>query len=211
MPNVPRVADEIAARLERERLFFLSEEARSEIDAFFYGPAQSQHHIGDLAVEQGRALSYLHAAEFALSPAFADPGAFAMPPNNVIEVPVGAARLGLLKGNCSLIFWTHAPDGSAIQSLTAPDLAVFGGDISKMQRLQPESAQFTPQNDTLHSLASQFQYLHDATGWEPAIRVAESGALRLQVLLWALKRAVIEESPGAAIDRALQEFGPTYA
>jgi hypothetical protein len=112
MSNGPEYVAAIVERLASAGLFHFSDEARKEIDSFFAGAGVES----GILLEQGRALSHLHAAEFALEPAFIEPGSLGLPPSEPVNVSIREARLALLKGDCSLIIWTHAPAQERITS-----------------------------------------------------------------------------------------------
>src|SRR5438034_10831605 len=130
MTNGQGYTSAIVDSLGSAGLFRFSDEARKEIDSFF---AATEIESAVL-LEQGRALSHLHAAEYALEPAFAEPGTLG-PPFAPVNVSARDARLALLKGDCSLIIWTHAPAQERITELSVWDLTVFSGDLSKLARL----------------------------------------------------------------------------
>ena len=206
MPDIPNYVNTIAQRLAG--LFTFSVEASKEIDAFFDRQSGTAPRLSALALEQGRALSYLHAAEYSLLPAFSNPGSLTFPPSRV-AVTIENARMALLKGNCTLIIWEHAPSGDRIESLSASDLTVFSGDASKMNRFSPgKSTNEGLDHYQIRDYAGLLQSLHFGSGWEPATRVVESGVLSIQSLLWQLKLAVVESSTDEELGEALADIGP---
>jgi hypothetical protein len=122
-PN-PRSAEQLTERLTRTGLFTFEADAHHEIGAFFDLLTTGQgSRLSTTYTEPGRALSYLHAAEFALLPAFMSPGEMDLPPTKPVTVTGSVARLALLKGDCSLIIWTHR----TVARFAAADITVFSG------------------------------------------------------------------------------------
>jgi hypothetical protein len=204
MANSPAYVPAIVESLASAGLFRFSDEARKEIDSFFAATGVAS----DGLLEQGRALSHLHAAEYALEPAFSEPGSLRLPPSEPVGVTVREARLALLKGDCSLIIWTHAPAQERITTLPLWDLTVFSGDMSKLTQVS-EDAWTGDASDVgrLQGYVGRLQAIYEESRWEPASRVAASGAVWLQGLLWRLKTAVVYDASERAIARALEEFG----
>lgn len=204
MSNGPEYVPAIVERLASAGLFRFSDEARKEIDSFFTDTGV----VNEVLLEQGRALSHLHAAEYALEPAFTEPGSLGLPPSEPVNVSVREARLALLKGDCSLIIWTHAPAQERITALSVWDLTVFSGDVSKLTRVS-EAVWIGDASDIgrLQGYVQRLQAVYEESRWEPASRVAASGAVQLQGLLWRLKTAVVYDTSQGAIERALEEFG----
>jgi hypothetical protein len=58
--------------------------------------------------------------------------------------------------------------------------------------------------------ASILQEVHAESDWPPAARVADSGVLQLQNLLWQLKIAVARRK-GSEVDRAFREYADTLS
>ncbi len=187
-------------------LFSFDVQAAEELDHYFLESAPVQHEASDELMEQGRALAHLHAAEFALAPAFADPEGWALPPSTVVRVEAVHARLALLKGDCSLILWTHAPDGGRIRSLSASDLTVFSGDTSKLNRLRPEWAIEATNAEYLDDAVALLEEIYRRSEWPVAQMVAQIGVVRLQGLLWRLKTAVVYGDPAYAIPEAVRDY-----
>ena len=191
MPGFPTYTDDVVQFLTKADLFSFTAAAQGELESCFVDGASHTGGVGELVIAQSRALSYLHAAEYSLLPVFLG--------NEVLRSPSGAmtvseeyARLALLKGNCSLILWTHAPARDRIERLSGPDLTVFSGDASKLTRIRLEPGQGALDLNRLDEYSNALIAFHARTGWQPAVRIAESGALELQGLLWRLKNAVAE-------------------
>ena len=203
MTNVPEYVPAIVEHLASAGLFRF-DQARKEIDSFFVTTGVDNEPL----LEQGRALSHLHAAEYALEPAFSEPGSLSLPPSKPVNVSLREARLALLKGDCSLIIWTHAPTQGRIATLSMWDLTVFSGDVSKLTHTT-EAAWAGDASDIgrLRGYVERLQAVYEESQWEPASRVAASGAVRLQGLLWRLKTAVVYDTSQSAIPRAMEEFG----
>jgi hypothetical protein len=186
--KAPQYVETVVESLSSAELFVFSAEARREIDLFY-----SQIDIPTRAREQSRALSLLHSAEYALLPAFANPGEVELPPAaGAITVSANDARLALLKGDCSLIIWTHLGKYSEdrIRLLQISDLMVFGGDVSKFQKQVGYDA--SVHSNELEEYISNLDSVHRRSKWQPAIQTVSSGAILLQGTLWNLKLAVVE-------------------
>jgi predicted RNA-binding protein with RPS1 domain len=205
MPDFPSYTGDIVQYLQEADLFVFSAAARHELDSFFLGGASNAIGVSELVLEQGRALSYLHAAEYSLLPVFLDTDNHG-PSAAVITVSAGYARLALLKGNCSLILWTHAPARDRIEPLSGSDITVFSGDASKLARIQLESDQGALDLNRIDEYSGTLRAFHSDSGWEPAVRIAESGALELQGLLWRLKNAVAEHITRGSFHEALNRL-----
>jgi hypothetical protein len=212
MADFPNYVEAVVQSLSKLGLL-ISSEARQEIDQFFNVHAQELlgrwgQELGGFTLEQSRALSLLNAAEYALLPAFANPGESELPPAQAITVSVSDARLALLKGDCSLIIWTHVPSRGIIESLRVSDLMVFGGDASKVRLLLDTGGEDAPiDTSNVRYFSNQLESEHLHTDWEPAARVVHSGAIRLQSLLWLLKLAVVENPADDKFRRALRDLG----
>jgi hypothetical protein len=209
MPDGPDYVHELVEQLAAASLFRFADEARKEIDGFFAISGIDS----PVLLEQARALSYLHAAEFALGPAFADPGAVRLAPSEPLEVEAGHARLALSKGDCSLIIWTHAPANERIGSLSLWDMTVFSGDVSKLVRTT--EARWTDDAADVGRLPADVERLESIyaeSHWEPAAHPTMRAAVRRQGLLWRLKAAVVYDPDEGAVARAMAEFRrPTTA
>jgi hypothetical protein len=208
MPDGPDYVNELVEQLAAASLFHFADEARKEIDGFFALSGIDSPAL----LEQARALSYLHAAEFALEPAFADPGAVHLAPSEPLEVEAGHARLALSKGDCSLIIWTHAPANQRIGSLSVWDMTVFSGDVSKLARTT--EGQWTGDATDVERLpgyVERLESIYAESHWEPAAHPTMRAAVRRQGLLWRLKAAVVYDPGQGAIARAMEGFRPTTA
>jgi hypothetical protein len=206
--ELPGYAEQIVTRLAEANLFLFSASAREQLDSFF----ARESRVAPLALEQSRALSYLHAAEYALLPAFMQPGYLPVTAAGPVAVSSDSVRLALLKGNCSLIIWTHAPAGYGVGPLSAADLTVFSGDASKLEHLLPGAP---ISSDVITEYVRALEAAHAQSGWAAATQVAESGVIRLQGTLWQLKSAVTEhvtrEDFNLAITRLLLRAGRDHA
>jgi hypothetical protein len=194
MAEVPQYTEAVVQSLLSEGLFYFSSEARQQIDLFYRQQADSLSggFIPPDVTEQGRALSYLHAAEYALLPAITNPDPYILPPRHEILVSESDTRLALMKGDCSLIIWTHTPSGLRINSLHISDLTAFGGDASKVRHVMaPWPEDMVPDTSEVEMYVRELYRLY-LSEWEPAALVAQTGVIQLQGLLWCLKSAVVE-------------------
>lgn len=189
--EVPQYAEAIVESLSSIDLFVFSPETRQEVDRFY-----ERMNLSPRGREQSRALSLLHAAEFALMPAFSISGGEEGPSfGDAITVSPSDARLGLLKGDCSLIVWTHATEeDGGIANLTFTDLMVFGGDISKFRLYGWPPTDSSYSRADLSDYFGQLDSAYQGSTWEPASQARDNGALALQWLLWQLKLAVVRST-----------------
>lgn len=202
--------DRVVRALQEAQIFQFSPEARQEIREFFYQESFQEERLTDLVREQASALAHLHAAEYSLMPAFAQPGSMPLPPVNAVPVTRSSARLAILKGDCSLIIWTHAGH-QGIEPLSAADLTVFSGDASKLGRLAPGWAAEARNLDSWRTYGAQLAQVHRAAEWMPGLEVAESGVLQLQMLLWSLKLAVAQPDDWPSLEEIAEEMAPRRA
>lgn len=194
MAEVPQYTEAVVQSLLSEGLFYFESEAQHQIDLFY---RDQTARFGDVIPpdigEQSRALSYLHAAEYALLPAIFNSDPSAVPPRQEVQVSESFTRLALMKGDCSLIIWTHTPRGERrINSLHISDLTVFGGDASKVRHVMaPWPEDIVPDTSEVEMYVRELYSLY-LSEWEPAADVARAGIIQLQGLLWCLKSAVVE-------------------
>jgi hypothetical protein len=203
MPEPPNYVHTITDLLEfTTRRFEFSLRARREIDSFFadYIAEGSER---SLVLEQSRALAYLNAAEYSLMPYFTGMQQLL---GGHIRVSDVHARLALLKGDCSLIIWTHAPSQDRVRLMSISDLTVFGGDASKLARATDiEALDQTLGVPQIREYVRYLSSVHTQSNWPPAIEVARSGAIELQGLLWSLKAAVVQHTTEEDFGSALAE------
>lgn len=211
MSEVPQYTETVVQSLSLQGLFHFPSEAREQIDSFYSHQINVKgFNLPPDVTEQGRALSYLHAAEYALLPVINNPDRNVLPPAQSILVSDDHTRLALMKGDCSLILWTHAPAQDRINSLHISDLTAFSGDGSKARRVigSPWPEDIVPNTSEVEMYARELYglYMND---WGPAAAVAWSGVIQLQGLLWCLKSAVVEFRTEAQFRQYL-EYIPQY-
>ena len=153
---------------------------------------------------QVMALTYLSAAEFALLPAFIYPEQAVIPPTAPLLVGMDHARLAILKADCPITWPVHPKKEGALPW----DVMVFGGDVSKTAILLPEWQRMAEGPAVLYELVDQLERMHRDSGSRLATAVANSGAIRVQALLWRVKLAVaghpsFHTGIGEAVDEAL--------
>jgi hypothetical protein len=205
MSEVPQYTQAVVQSLSLGGLFDFSGSAREQIDSFYFGHNDTSPN----AAEQGRALSYLHAAEYALLPVITNPSHHVRPFGRSTPVSTGDAQLALMKGDCSLIIWTHASEQGRINSLHISDLTAFSGDASKIRHVMiPWPEDMVPSTSEVEIYSRELYRLHLGE-WEPAVDVAMSGAIQLQGLLWCLKSAVVEYRTESQFRQYL-EYVPEY-
>jgi len=155
-----------------------------------------------------RELILLSAAEFALAPALTQPTEAAIPPNSPLQVTEDHARLAILKYDCPLSF----PEHLRTEIVRPWDVMVFGGDISKTELVLPDWNRINEGPHIVFDLVGQLEAMHMASGSQLAQQVVESGAIRVQGLLWRMKLSLLIPAsfgPGIteAIDEALDQLG----
>ncbi|MBV9381246.1 MAG: hypothetical protein JOY82_04765 [Streptosporangiaceae bacterium] len=151
---------------------------------------------------RGLVLTYLSAAEFALLPAFAEPTQAVIPPAAPLSVGEDHARLAILKSDCPISFPVHPKEQGALPW----DVMVFGGDVSKTAILLPDWQRMTEGPAVLYDLVGRLEGMHRESESTLARDVVESGAIRVQGLLWRVKLTVAgPPSFGTGIRDALDE------
>lgn len=212
MTEIQPIAETVLRALRGRDLFEFDDEALTELAAFYEQPQALMPEPDPSVIEQARALSHLNAAEFALIPALANPDPGQLPPRSAIRVGVAWTRLALLKGDCSLIIWTHASTGGAgFAPLQAEDVAVFAGDISKSTKLRTRVDFATADDANLAEMVPTLESVHRQSHWPPAQQVADAGVLQLQGLLWTLKRSVVSPDAVRSIQQEVENFGGAIA
>jgi len=158
-----------------------------------------EHHASELVEE----LVALTAAEYALMPLFGFSGSL-LPVERPFHVRPSEALLGLLKTNCGL---TMCFDRVAEEKrLTLADVTAFSSDVSKLASVDV-SIEHPPEE--IGDIARAVDVLERAHLESPVVRgrqFGESGLLRLQGFLWAVKLSVPQGNLGQAIDDAFEAF-----
>ena len=204
MPDTPHYTDAVSDFLEAAELFRFSEDARDEMNSFF--EVGQEVPVSDLVLEQSRALAYLNAAEYSLLPEFINPKELSAPAlyGGIVTVSGNDIRLALLKGDCSLIIWTHAPTQDRVRLLSVSDLTVFGGDASKMARItQIEALDQSLRLPEIGEYVTALNRVYTEHRWLPDVDIGRSGIIQLQGLLWFLKAAVVQEATEEGFRAAL--------
>jgi hypothetical protein len=186
----------ISPDLLKERgLFVFDDSASSEIAAWFAS-------LGDVpdsgSVEE---LVCLTAAEYSLIPHF-QAAESVLPLQEPIRVGEGEALLGLLKTNCNPIFCLM---DLAERRPSLADVTAFSADIAKLVSVGMALDE-TPEE--IGDIARRVDDLERAHRDSPAAggrRFADSGVLRLQGFLWAVKLSLwrggdLGEAMGAAYE-----------
>lgn len=191
-----------ASLLEERRLFTFSPGARQVIFASF----------ADLAVHlEGNAqflheLTYLSAAELSLIPIFERPRTV-LPVSEALEVSELDARLALAKTNCLYVEWVCKRFQIEARPLSPLDVALFTGDVAKLEAVGLEPREPLSDIGTLADAITTIEHQYREAPTDLARRTGDSGVLRLQGFLWALKLSLSTElSLQQAIDDSYAAF-----
>lgn len=148
-------------------------------------------------------LAFLTAAEFALTPILSYPRAV-LPAREPISVDAAAARLALAKANCIVIEYC----GERVQagSLTLPDVSAFGGDIAKLEAVGLSSAEPPTEIGDAARAVDALEHAHRQAPTKFAQELGESGVLRLQGFLWAIKLSLPHRDVAQAVADSYDAF-----
>jgi hypothetical protein len=174
--------------LEAARLFRFEPRARRQLFDFVH-----------VAGPDVRDLTALTAAEFALAPLFAEARPL-LPVAQPIPVDGNAAAAAELKADCMNILLCAPP------SLTLVDVTAFSGDVAKLRLagLSPDSAP-TEIGDVARAV-DELESRHRDSPSELSRRFGESGILRLQGFLWAVKLSLRTTDLRQAVSDAFEAF-----
>lgn len=188
----------IPSLLEARALFEFTPEAQEEVSSFFLNRADTDRGDGFLPE-----LTYLTAAEFALSPILIYPRVV-LPVPEPIPVDVPSVRLALAKANCMFIEFCseRMQDGS----LRLPDVTAFGGDIAKLEAIGVSPDEPPTEIGDLARAVDALEHAHRQAATDFAQQVGESGVLRLQGFLWAVKLSLPRRDPARAVADSYDAF-----
>jgi hypothetical protein len=189
-PDTPRL-------LEEKGLFTFRSSAVDEISSFF----EMREPTLGLSTDDLRELVLLTAAEFALLPVFDQPPASLLPIEEPLPVERLHARLALAKTDC--LYIEHCFEAAAMRQLTLPDVTAFSGDVAKLEALGVSSADPPRELRGVADVVDQLERGHREARDSRAQSIGDSGVVRLQGFLWALKLSLGER--GLALDQALEE------
>jgi hypothetical protein len=192
-------ASQAVAHLDRLGLFQFDSQVIDEIGEF---PAKIEE---EDRVAMLRELTFLTAAEFALEEIIAWPRD-ALPVHDPIQVDVRAGRLAMAKSNCRSVVWSCFGILQPAARLTMHDVTAFSSDVAKLVQLgiSPDEPP-----DAVSELADAVYKLEDGHMNHPsdyARALGESGVLRLQGFLWAVKLALPGGDMQEATDGAYEVF-----
>lgn len=191
--------------LEDRGLFTFDNEAVAEVTRAFYDldvPADAM--LGERPAGAAfQELALLTAAELALAPILVEPRRILpVGDHEPIQVPASAARIALHKADCVNIY--YCVGRKAERGLTLPDVTAFGGDVSKLAMVGVPVEEPPREIGDIARAVDDVQRLHLESPSELVRRVGESGVLRLQGFLWAIKLSL----PGGA--ELAQVVGDSY-
>jgi len=180
--------------LERRGLFSFSKSAMRPVQEFVdeleaVRAAQPSRELAELV--------HLTAAEYSLAPLFADPRQI-LPLREPLPVDPQSVSLALMKADCVSMEW--CAEHWDASRLTLADVTAFSGDIAKLESLGVSAAAPPSEIGEIARVVDQLEHRHRA---QPGLarRVGDSGLLRLQGFLWAVKLAL----PSRALDQAMAD------
>ena len=183
--------------LEELNLFAIETAAHEEIATYF-----DSHDEPEASVL--RDLVILTAAEFALSPILIEPRQI-LPVSEAIPVSQGWGRMALLKANCVAIEWCVGRSGAQVPS-TWFDVTAFGGDIAKLEAVELSSLEPPREIGEVARAVDRLEHMHRDSPHELVRSVGESGVLRLQGFLWAVKLSLPRGDLATAVADAFEAF-----
>jgi hypothetical protein len=178
----------------------------NEIEAEFGLVSATGERVDPLLEE----LVCLTAAEYSLVRWFAYDGSV-LPLRQPIQVEHGDALLGFLKTNCNPMFPYCYEQIEGEQRLGLSDVTAFSSDAAKLARLDLPVAPGL--EDEIGDLARAVDRLESGHREAPSSRaqaLGESGVLRLQGFLWAVKASLPRDELERAVVVAHDAFELTH-
>ena len=185
--------------LEERGLFAFTPAANDELARFFDDPP-----VAERSNPMLRELAYLTAAEYALTPVLVEPRDV-LPVAEPFAVDADVARVALVKGNCVIIEY-HTARVREEERLTLVDVTAFSGDVSKLETVGLSSYDPPTEIGDVARAVDELERLHREEPSEVARAIAESGVLRLQGFLWAVKLSLPRQDLGEAVADAFDAF-----
>lgn len=176
--------------LEERQLFTFDPGARHEISVSF---AALEVHLEPNA-QLLHELTYLTAAEFGLIPIFDQPRSV-LPVSQPLQVSELHAHLALAKTNCLYIEWSCKRFQIEARQLSPSDVAAFTADVAKLEAVGIPSREPLSEIAQLADAVTTIEHQYRQAPTDLARRTGESGVLRLQGFLWALKLSLPTEVP----------------
>jgi hypothetical protein len=178
-------------------LFAFGDSALSEVESWF-------EPLGGVVPDRGRVeeLVCLTAAEYSLVPHFQADGSL-LPVRERIGVGKEEARTSLLKANCNPIFCLT---DLAEKRPSLADVTAFSADVSKLVSV---GASIEEPSLEIGDVARHVDALERAHRESPVAggrRFADTGVLRLQGFLWAVKLSLWTGDLGQAVRDAYEAF-----
>jgi hypothetical protein len=186
--------------MQERGLFRCEPDLHNEIANFFFeleGSAWDRFRAGRVLGE----LAYLTAAEYALEPLLTDPKP-TLPVPEPLAVEARHGRLAVVKANC-MIFCVEF---QAEPRFTLPDVTAFSGDVSKLNAVGLESGTSENIVGDLARAVDDLERIHRESSAELARRIGDSGVLRLQGFLWAVKLSLPHVSVADAVETSFEAF-----
>ncbi len=191
--------------LRDRNLFVFDDPAVEEISREFAQFEAAGWELDPLLVE----LVCLTAAEYSLSRWMPYRGNL-LPLEHPIQVEHGDAVLGFLKTNCNPLFPDCFDRFELEGRPNLVNIAAFSSDVAKLNRIEPLEA--AGLEDTIGDFTRAVEQLvagHQESSSPRARSLAESGVLRLQGFLWAVKASLPSGELEGSVVAAQEAFGLT--
>jgi hypothetical protein len=193
-PSVPNL-------LQERGLFIFAEGARQAIDGCFGDLPPNPSWGGDY-VARLHELNYLAAAEHALTAVVLSPYPV-LPVTEPFAVRADDATLALMKTNCQWVEY-HLQELAQSQSLRLSDITTFAGDVSKLMQVGIDFEDPPHEIGDIARAVDEIEHAHRQAPYRRARELGQSGVIRLQGFLWAVKLAL------RATDDLRQPIGDAY-
>lgn len=190
---------ETPSLLEEKSLFVFDPQTHQEALTFFLASKPDLDPSSALL----RELTYLTAAEFSLAPIFVEPRQ-TLPVPEPIPVDVAATRLALAKANCIMMEWCSGQVSEG--TLRLPDITAYGGDVTKLETVGLLSHEPPTEIGDLARAIDALEHAHRGSPAELGQRIGNSGVLRLQGFLWAVKLSLPRGNLAQAVADAYDAF-----
>ncbi len=186
--------------IEQRGIFDFSEARRVTEDHF--GQYQTAG-ADEEPLEFTRDIVYLSAAEYALLTRVVSMGpATMLPIQKPLTIDQNDTVAAIIKADCGAMDY-HSRKGDE-DAVRLWDIALFGGDMSKIELIHGSRLQLSEVENTIMQLEERYNNSHTTIGQE----IGASGMLRIQGVLWKAKLAlnVAPNDVEAHIDGYLQRI-----
>jgi hypothetical protein len=145
----------------------------------------------------------LTAAEFALAPALVDARPI-LPIQEPTVVSDADIRLAVMKSNCNPIFCLEAVIRD--RPLTLADIAAYGSDVAKLEAVGLSNREPPTEIGDVARAVDEVEQAYRQVPSGAAQAIGNSGVLRVQGFLWAVKLSLPHRDVVNAIDDAYEAF-----